>query len=125
MTSWIWMKGVDVAIADPIAVEENDDRPSIKALVLENRDKIDKLKKQIAKHPLYEGDSKHDDLWILRFLLSHKKKLKPSLKAAETALMFRKEHKFDDTDIRAYPVGPTAKNDALQRYLAYCKDDAF
>jgi hypothetical protein len=55
-------------------------------------------------------------------------KVKPCLnnKAAETSIVFRKEQTFEYADIRAYPVGPTAKNDALQPYLlAHCKEDAF
>ena len=38
MTSWIWMKGVVVAVAEPIAlVNEHDDRPSVKKLIDDNR----------------------------------------------------------------------------------------
>lgn len=99
MTSWPWMTGIDVAIADPAdPVCPEDERPSVKDLITEHREKIDKMKAEIEKDPLYE-EGKHDDLWIMRFFLSHKK-TKTAIKAALYTLNYRKEHKLDEKDIR-------------------------
>ena len=65
------MKGIDVAVIDPIPLlNEYDVRPSVKALIFENRKMIDDVKHELQSDPLYRSD-KHDELWILRFLLSH------------------------------------------------------
>jgi hypothetical protein len=124
MTSWPWMKGVDVAIADPIPLlNEHDERPPVKDLISENRKIIDQVKQELQSDPLYVPD-KHDDLWILRFLLSHKKHTKVALKAAKTALLFRKERKLDERDIRNEPMGKRCKDDAVAEYAKYLADDA-
>ena len=118
------MKGIDVAIADPIPpVTKFDKRPSVKFLIEENCQSIDEVKRDLQTDPLYDTN-KHDDLWILRFLMSHKKKPKAAAKAAKTTLVFRKEDKLDEGDIRAYPVGQESKSEGLKRYLKYCTDDA-
>jgi hypothetical protein len=52
----------------------------------------------VKKDPLYDAD-KHDDLWILRFLLSHKKS-KHAIAAAKTTLQFRQKHDLDAKDMR-------------------------
>ena len=99
MTSWIWMKGVSVAIADPIdPVTPEDVRPSVKALIDEHRVKIDKIKGEISSHALYDAN-KHDDLWILHFWLSHKK-TKKAVAAALHTLEYRQKYNLDEQDIR-------------------------
>ena len=118
------MKGIDVAIADPIPpVTKFDKRPSVKFLIEENCQSIDEVKRDLQTDPLYDTN-KHDDLWILRFLMSHKKKPKAAAKAAKTTLVVRKEQNLDEGDIRAYPVGQESKSEGLKRYLKYCTDDA-
>jgi hypothetical protein len=122
MTSWPWMKGVGVAIADPIPlVNEYDDRVSAKARIDENRRIIDAVKMELEGDPLYNS-SKHDDLWILRFLLSHKKNRKAAIKAAKATLVFRNKHKLDEEDLRSFPAGPECKSEILKRYLNYVPD---
>ena len=99
MTSWVWMKGVDEAVADPIdPINEHDERPSVKALLDQHSDKIDKIRQGTVDDPLFDA-KKHDDLWILRFWLSHKK-TKQAIAAAKTTLLFRQKYKLDDKDIR-------------------------
>ena len=96
MTSWPWMKGVGVALADPAPpLNEYDDRPSAKALIAENRGVIEQVKKELQGDSLYDA-AKHDELWILRFLLSHKLNTKHAVEAAKTTLAFRKEHRLDE-----------------------------
>jgi hypothetical protein len=120
-SSWPWMKDVAIAIADPIApVTEHDIRESVKDLIQKHRDKIDKVQEGIQSDPLYDA-TKHDDLWIVRFLLSHGKKAKPSIKAAKATLEFRDKYKLDDEDLRGYPFtkelltvnGPTHSTNKL------------
>jgi hypothetical protein len=126
MTSWPWMNGADIAIADPIPLlNDQDDRPSVRALVQDNRKAIHEVKEDLQSDPLFNAD-KHDDLWILRFLLNHKKNTKVAAKAAKTTLAFRKEHNLDEQDIRSLPVGtdPGSMNEAELRYSKYCTEDA-
>jgi hypothetical protein len=99
MTTWPWMQGVEEAIADPIEpLNAHDKRESVKALIEEHCEKIDKIKFEIAQEPLYDP-TKHDDLWVLRFWLSHKK-TKDAIAAAKTTLDFRKKWDLDAKDIR-------------------------
>ena len=124
MTSWPWMKGVTTAVADPVPV--SDGRPSIKDLITEHRERIDQLKQNLVNDAPEFDESKHDDLWLLRFILSHKKKIPAATKAAKYTLKFRKEHKLDDVDLRFHPPGPTAQCDGLLRYAEYTdKEDTF
>ncbi|CAB9509061.1 expressed unknown protein [Seminavis robusta] len=103
MTSWIWMKGIDAAIAekpiDPVCPE--DHRPAVADLIKKHSEKIAKIKGVLEDDPLY-NPTKHDDLWILRFWLSHKKS-KTAIAAAKHTLEFRDKHKLDEKDIRSVP----------------------
>jgi CRAL/TRIO domain len=125
-TTWPWMKEVAVPLATTPAppAHDTDDRPSVVDLIVEYRAVIDQVATELASDPLYSAQ-KHDDLWILRFLLSHKKNLKASVKAAKHTLAFRAQHKLDEKDIRYFPVGPDVPEPAFQRYLKYCSNDAF
>ena len=121
------MKDVPMACADPPIdpVNEHDVRPAVKDLVAQNRVSIDKVKAILEKHPLFDYSNKHDDLWILRFCLSHKKKTKDAVKAAEHTLAFRQEHKLDEQDIRFHGVTKGTANlpTALARYMEQCSED--
>lgn len=93
------MNGVSVAIANPIdPITPEDVRPSVKALIAEHRVKIDKIKGEISSHSLYDAN-KHDDLWILRYWLSHKK-TKKAVAAAFHTLEYRQKYNLDEQDIR-------------------------
>eukprot|EP00980_Cylindrotheca_fusiformis_P015518 scaffold4412_cov91-Cylindrotheca_fusiformis.AAC.1 len=121
-SSWIWMKGAnddtdtdtdpinEKVAMDPIGPE--DDRPSVSELIKEHADKINQVRIELKEtmEPLYDP-SKHDDLWILRFLLSHKLKTKRAIKAAKHTLDFRKEYHLDEQDIRHYPPHKVRDND--------------
>lgn len=124
------MKGCKSELADPMEpMNEFDDRVAVKALIDQHREKIDKTKAGLRNNTLYDP-TKHDDLWILRFLLSHKFRSTKAIRAAEHTLAFRSEHKLDDADIRPYAPGGgeymhgNPQSDALQQYLKHCKDDA-
>ncbi|CAB9521215.1 expressed unknown protein [Seminavis robusta] len=122
MTSWPWMKGISEAIADPIdPVCPEDDRPSVKALIKEHGEKIAKIKAALVDDPLYE-ESKHDDLWIMRFWMSHKKS-QVAIDAAKHSLAFRKEHKLDEQDIREVPT-QNVKDGKIREFLDLWEEDA-
>jgi hypothetical protein len=125
MSGWIWMQGVDVAIADPIApVVPEDKRESVKELIANHREKIDKVKESLEDDPLYDPANKHDDLWVLRFILSHKKKTKPALKAAKHTLQFREKHNLDDEDIRGKDPHKLKSGNVHEYWQKRCKGDA-
>ncbi|CAB9502677.1 expressed unknown protein [Seminavis robusta] len=124
-SGWPWMQGIEVAIDDPIApVCPEDDRPSVKVLIEEHAEKIAKIKAALREDPLFDAD-KHDDLWILRYWLSHKKS-KDAIDAAKHTLKFRHEHHLDDKDIRS--VAPQhvtmEQNSKIREYLDCWKPDA-
>lgn len=120
MTSWIWMKDVSVAIADPIEpIDQFDRRPSVKDLLKKNAPTIASVKEVIRNDPLYDA-TKHDDLFILRFLLSHRRP-GAAIKGIQHTLLFRKEQALDETDIRHTPP---EESPAAQKYLAHCDSDA-
>ena len=96
------MKGLKTDLVDPIdPVCPEDERLSAKDLIRDHRPQIDAVRAGIANDPLYDA-TKHDDLWIVRFVLSHKKKTKPAIAAAKATLEFRKEHNLDAEDIRSF-----------------------
>eukprot|EP00547_Thalassionema_nitzschioides_P010256 CAMPEP_0194228054 /NCGR_PEP_ID=MMETSP0156-20130528/43175_1 /TAXON_ID=33649 /ORGANISM="Thalassionema nitzschioides, Strain L26-B" /LENGTH=448 /DNA_ID=CAMNT_0038960555 /DNA_START=86 /DNA_END=1432 /DNA_ORIENTATION=+ len=125
---WPWLKDSAVAVAgwaDPPInpVHDTDDRPSVKELVEKHRKNIDAVAKELRDDPLFDSDHKHDDLWVLRFLLSNKNKVKPAAKAAQATLAFRKEYKLDENDIRAFPPAtPIAKDEAHKRYAKHIEE---
>lgn len=122
MTSWPWMKGVEVALADPCPpVCAEDDRPAVKDLIVEYRAKIDKITEAVGEHPLYHPN-KHDDLWVLRFWMSHKIS-KAAIDAAKYTLDFRKEHGLDEKDIRE-TAPHTIEEGKVYEYLKCWKEDA-
>jgi hypothetical protein len=76
-----------------------------------------------ASDSLLYQPSKHDDLWVVRFLLSHKRSVKASIKAPQHTLQFRAQHKLDDTDIRYSPSGPNVPCESFRKYYDYCHPD--
>jgi hypothetical protein len=116
------MKGIMDAIADPIEpVCPEDVRLSVKALIQEHANKITQIREGLVDNPYYDP-SKHDNLWILRFYLSHKK-IKKAIECAKYTLNFRNEHKLDNTDIRA--VAPhQVQSGTVYEFLNCWKNDA-
>ena len=121
--SWPWMKDTNVAqqLVDitPIPpVTPQDDRPAVRDLLQEHGTKIAKLRTALEEDPLFEP-TKHDDLWILRYWLSHKK-TKDALAAAKHTLQFRKQHRLDEKDIRH--VTPNQVQDGKIKEFMDCWD---
>lgn len=123
-SSWPWLKGCTTAIADPIPpVNEHDRRPAVIPLIAEHRKVIDQVRSELELDPLY-SKNKHDDLWILRFVLSHKRKVKAAVKAAKYTLAFRQEHDLDARDIRSLSPTEGFAGESLIRYLKFLKEDS-
>jgi len=123
--SWPWLADLDQVLPDKAIdpIDEYDIRESVPELLNEHSANIELVKEALKEDPLYEP-FKHDELWILRFLLSHKQKVKKAIKAAKHALAFRKKHGLDEKDLRfipphAVPKGkdetPFAGCDSLKR----------
>lgn len=92
-----------------------DRRPLISDLLAEYQDLIQEFEDRLSGEELYDPN-KHDDLWMLRFLLSHKKNVDRALSAAKETLEFRKRYKLDDKDIRSIPPQDIKEaNDATSR----------
>jgi len=116
---WPWMKDAKSRLDNPIElVDDTDKRPAVRDLIDKNQATIDQVKDQLlADDPLYTP-SKHDDLWILRFLMSHcglqkdglslmankKHGVENAVKAAKSTLAFRHDHHLDDHDLRQIQV---------------------
>jgi len=82
-----------------IVFDEYDERPFVKDLLAENSSAIATVKKAARTHPLYEP-SRYDDIWILRFVLSHKRDTDAASHAAIATMEFRKEHNLNEKDLR-------------------------
>jgi CRAL/TRIO domain len=122
--SWPWLEGCGATIADPIPpVTISDDRPSAKDLIAKHRHHIDQVRTELESDPLYRAN-KHDDLWILRFVMSHKNKVPRAVKAAKYTLAFREEHQLDAVDLRYLTPSEGFSRENMARYMKYCADDA-
>lgn len=101
-SSWPWLTELDQVLPDKAIdpVNEHDARESVPSLLSEHSSNIALVKKALKEDPLYHP-LKHDDLWILRFLLSNKQKVKQAAKAAKSALAFRLKYNLDNKDLRS------------------------
>jgi len=133
MSTWPWMKDSAVALAQAVP-DDSDPRPVVSDLIEENQELIDRMVEALSNgssddeddanesSSLFDHANKHDDLWCLRFLLSHKKNLDKAVAAARTTLKFRHEHKLDEKDLRneAAPQYPekVIGNEAFCRFMA-------
>lgn len=84
----------------------HDDRPFIKDLLEKHSKAIESVRKKILEDnnvgiPLWNPE-KHDDIWILRYVLTHRGNTKSAAKAALKTMKFRDQMKLDENygDIR-------------------------
>ena len=86
--------------------DSDDKRPLVKDLLEKHASSIEAVRRAILSDengkPLFSSDSdRYDDIWILRFVLSHKGNAKKASKAALDTLQFREEMKLNEKgDIR-------------------------
>jgi len=81
------------------ATDEHDERPLLKDLLVSRSLDINSVRNGIQSHPLYDP-SRYDDIWILRYVLSHKKDTNAATRAAIATMEFRDTHQFNDRDLR-------------------------
>ena len=104
-----WLRDFKSRIDNPIdPIDEHDSREAIKDLLARHHNKLEKLKHVMKDDPLYKPEI-HDDLWLLRYLLSHKGKVKAASVAAKSTLVYRKEHRLDLFDVRHLAPPPLNK----------------
>jgi hypothetical protein len=89
---------------EDMSKDQYDERPLIGDLLKKHASEIESVRKIIEGDPLYKkgnNSSLYDDIWILRFLLSHKNNVESASKAAVKTMHFRYEHKLNELgDIR-------------------------
>jgi len=78
-----------------------DERPLISDLLEGYKYEIRKVREKIQNNEFYVPD-RYDDIWILRFVLSHKGGIDKAAKAAKDTMKFRYNHQLNELgDIRA------------------------
>ena len=111
--------------------KDHDERPLIGDLLKKHASKIQSVRKIIESDPLYKkgnNSTLYDDIWILRFLLSHKNSVKSASKAAVKTMHFRNEHKLNELgDIRhkmfSTRTRPTSDHFPLNiKFMSCCTD---
>jgi len=85
---------------EDLTFDPHDDRPFVKDLLKEHAEKIECVRQRILqsdddKTPLWDP-KRYDELWILRFLMSNKYKVKEASKAALKTMKFRHENKLNE-----------------------------
>ena len=104
------------SVASP-PVNAYDNRPPVRPLLDANAVAISRLRTALLDNPLFDP-VRHDELWLLRFLLSHKKSVTAAAKAARTCLQWRKEHDMDKlaAKMRATPGSRGATSHPVFQY---------
>lgn len=99
---------------------ELDSRPLVSDLLAKHGSEIEDVKTMIENDDLYKANaSRYDDIWILRFVLSHKKNAASAGKAALSAMKFREENELNDLgDIRHMIPCLADPDDVLDRPIA-------
>jgi len=120
------------ATMDKSGFDPNDGRPFVKDLLKEHAKKIEEVRQKIRSDqdakPLFDRHfERYDDLWILRFVLTHKGKVKLASKAAIRTIAFREEQKLNELGdirhlIRNYGVEVTDDSKAEDEFLPYYHD---
>ena len=80
------------------------------------------MRSLLANDPLFVP-ARHDELWVLRFVLSHKGSVSNAASAARGALAFRRKYNLDDPDLAV--AGPAAAHvPEVAKFFACMKDPA-
>eukprot|EP00980_Cylindrotheca_fusiformis_P007584 scaffold1580_cov116-Cylindrotheca_fusiformis.AAC.19 len=122
--------------------ESYDRRPLINDLLQEHADAISSVRDAIianedgkAIYEKGENSLRYDDIWILRYLLSHKGSVKSASKAALNTILFREEKKLNELgDIRhrlknhgvrkSQSSGTSEPLPGFEMYERYCDENA-
>jgi hypothetical protein len=121
MKAGIWVEE-DRSQSDPLPpVNEYDDRPVVRDLITKHSVMITDIRTSLQDDPLYDP-IKHDDLWIMRYVLSHKTNVVRATTAAKKFLVYRKERRLDDVDIRDSPPGLDCQNEGVRQFYNCLSD---
>mmetsp|Transcript_7842 Transcript_7842/g.11421 ORF Transcript_7842/g.11421 Transcript_7842/m.11421 type:complete len:304 (-) Transcript_7842:87-998(-) len=121
---WPWVEEDRSNDAPIPPVTVYDDRPAVKDLIERHSFKIDEVRSKLRENVLFD-EKKHDDLWILRYLLSHKLRVKSAAVAAIATLEYRDVHQLDSESILNDWPGLDCSNENVRTYQSCCDDDAF
>jgi len=125
--------------ASPNSSTLDDGRPLIKDLLKEHATSIEKVRQKIlsdeAVGKALWDPKKYDDIWILRYVLSHGGNTKHASKAALKTMKFREEFKMNEKGdlrgfIKNYGVEENSNDKTLQSlpsydlFNAYCGKNA-
>ncbi len=70
-------------------------KETVRHLLGIHRDAVEKLRVLVSTHPHFKAE-RHDSLWLLRYLLSHKLRVPAAAAAARSALQIRHERGLDE-----------------------------
>lgn len=85
---------------NPIALTcPEDTRPAVRDLLAQHRKKLAALRGLVEDHEHFQP-GRHDDLWLLRFLLSHGGKPAVAAAKARGAITFRHARRLDEVDLK-------------------------
>lgn len=83
-----------------------DDRPAVADLLAENSAEVAALRRALESYPLFDTHV-HDELWLLRYILSHKKSgVAAAAAAARHTLEWRRDNRIDELSaaLRSVPL---------------------
>ena len=96
-------------------VTQEDDRPDICDLIEKHLHDINAVRKLIVKDPLFNS-TLYDELWILRFIMSHKNPVQAA-KAAKKAMQIREEYKLNELGDICSTFWPRLEDDSLPKCM--------
>lgn len=103
---------------------EEDTRPLVSDLLKKHSEAVAEVRAALQDNPIYKANvDRYDDIWILRFVLSHKK-VKPATVAALKTIQFREERKVNELgDIRHKSLVSCKQHeegfDIINKYASY------
>lgn len=95
-------------------------RASVRDLIEKHAAQLAEMRSSLETDPLYVA-ARHDDLWMLRFLLSHKGSVSKAATAAKGALLHRQKFNLDDPALTV--AGPAAlRVPEVSKFFGLMKD---
>jgi hypothetical protein len=84
-----------------------DGRQQVSALLSKHAAAVDAVRAAVSTDRLYD-ERRHDTLWLLRFVLSHKGNIAAAVAAARGTMAYRHEHRLDDPEYDRTHMSRTA-----------------
>jgi hypothetical protein len=120
-----WVTHEDRSQMDPLPpASEFDTRPSTRDLIHHHRHNIAQVKRNLEQRCQLYHPKRHDELWILRYLLSQKT-VKKAADCAKLFIEYRAERSLDTVDLRAHPPSSNCVQHAgVRTYFDCLEEDA-